>query len=158
MRETERYLHVFLKVGILKVFTSRPAEPLVQVVFQGVEAGVPFKAEAHRSRESLICYRDQGKSDVPITGRLISAYSRGQARAQTLCIPGGKYYSYFLFHYTVHITMASSVGSSHEASPNGSASASTISTESSTMSTVQGVERPPDDTSKLRMFLGILRK
>jgi hypothetical protein len=54
--------------------------------------------------------------------------------------------------------MASSAESSMEPSPDSSATPSTASTDSSTMSTVQGVEKPPDETSKLRMFLGILRK
>jgi hypothetical protein len=61
MLESERNnLHVFLQVGTLKVFTSRHAEPLVQVVIHGVES-LLLTAEAHRGRQSLICYRDQGQ-------------------------------------------------------------------------------------------------
>jgi hypothetical protein len=48
MSESERNnLHVFLQVGTLKVFTSRHAEPLVQVAIQGVESQL-LTAEAHR--------------------------------------------------------------------------------------------------------------
>lgn len=55
-----------------------------------------------------------------------------------------------------YLTMAStSSGSVHE-SP-ASTAASTAS-ESSPANTSHAVEKPPDDTSKLRMFLGILRK
>jgi hypothetical protein len=56
--------------------------------------------------------------------------------------------------------MASLLDSSAQTSPNGSTTTSTASTESSVMPATEAHEdeKHVDETSKLRMFLGILRK
>ena len=74
-REAECHIHVFLP--------SRDPEGVHVTSCRAAGSGgisgsrsLPFRAEAHRGRESLICYRDQGKSDVPIERNpsTVSAY------------------------------------------------------------------------------------
>ena len=87
MRVTERYLHILLQVRTVKLFTSRPAEPLVQVAYQGIEAchSEPRRIEVG-SRLSAIAIK--GKSDIPIErSPSVSAYDSAKSPTSSCSRP-----------------------------------------------------------------------